>query len=115
MFDLARHCDTVSEDPACPPCLRDWINYERLPASAKLDCASYEHILWIWHHMPPLRPHLHVDPRPALYATTDTSQRVRLTMASRLGDVGITSNLQRDYGYQRRVMLAELRDFSAQP
>jgi hypothetical protein len=33
-------------------------------------------------------------------------------MASRMGDIGITSDLKADRGYQWRVDVADLKDFS---
>lgn len=53
-----------------------------------------------------------VDPK--LFATLD-GKRVRVVMASRMGDVGVTENLEAEYGYSRRVDVGELTDFSDKP
>lgn len=39
-------------------------------------------------------------------------KRVRLTMASRFGDVGISSDLRQPHGYSDRVMVRDLENFS---
>lgn len=51
---------------------------------------------------------------PALFATYE-GKRVRVVMASRFGDVGITENLSATHGYKTRVYLPDLTDFSGQP
>ena len=48
---------------------------------------------------------------PTLFADYK-GKRVRVVMASRFGDVGITSNLDAEHGYDTRVSLAELSNFS---
>lgn len=42
-------------------------------------------------------------------------KRVRVTGASRLGDVWITSNHAQDCGYERRVDVSELSRFGGRP
>lgn len=54
------------------------------------------------------------DPVPVLFADHD-GRRVRVTMASRFGDVGITTNLGGLHGYGRRVGVEDLANFSAPP
>lgn len=66
-------------------------------------------------------------PEPELYATLTTATscrddeflpkgtRVRVVMASRFGDVGITSDLTKTHGYQARVACPALTDFSTKP
>ena len=41
--------------------------------------------------------------------------RARVVMASRMGDVGITSNLDAEDGYESRVWIADLADFGEIP
>lgn len=53
------------------------------------------------------------DPAPVLFARHEGCP-VRVTMASRFGDVGISEDLDADRGYARRVAVEELTDFSAE-
>ena len=52
--------------------------------------------------------------RPRLFATYE-GERVRVTMASRFGDVGISRDLAKAHGYFKRVYLPELTDLSEAP
>lgn len=89
---LDDHCDDYIDDPAAPAVLRAYLAFARAPAHGLL--------------LP--RPH------PRLFADRD-GQRVRVTMASRLGDVGITTNLAAESGYQLRVLVRQLSNFSEEP
>jgi hypothetical protein len=63
------------------------------------------------------------EPYPKLFATYNGKEwrgvspgdRVRVVMASRLGDVGCTKDMNADSGYQVRCPVADLSDFSDQP
>lgn len=48
---------------------------------------------------------------PKLFANYK-NKRVRVVMASRFGDVGITENLTTNHGYSSRVYMDELSNFS---
>lgn len=48
---------------------------------------------------------------PKLFANYK-GERVRVTMASRFGDVGITSDLTKEHGYSTRVSVDDLSNFS---
>jgi len=48
-------------------------------------------------------------------AATHDGKRVRVVMASRFGDVGITSKLGREIGYEERVAVESLTDFAETP
>lgn len=85
-----KHCDDYIDDPTQPECLRKFLDYSRAPAHGSL----------------------RDEPKPKLFATFE-GKRVRVTMASRFGDVGITSDLSRKYGYESRVSVEQLSDFSA--
>lgn len=85
-----KHCDEYIDDESQPDCLREFVRTHRLPAVEK------KHPLVI----------IYADYRGA---------RVALTMASRFGDVGITPVLKNPNGYESRVMLAELSNFSVKP
>lgn len=87
-----RHCDEYIADDAAPPALRRFLEHARAPAHGMLQ--------------PP--------PAPALFADL-RGRRVRVVMASRLGDVGITSDLGVDVGYQTRCTVDELSNFAEVP
>ena len=53
----------------------------------------------------------HADPE-FTYRTVPAGTLVKIVMVSRLGDVGITTNLDVDTGYEARVLLEELERFS---
>ena len=86
-----RHCDDYSNDPLVPEPLRKYLAFARAPAHGAF--------------VP--------KPHPQLYADYE-GKRVRVTMASRLGDVGITKDFTRDMGYDRRVPVSQLSNFSEQ-
>jgi hypothetical protein len=85
-----KHCDDYIDDTTAPECLRAFLDYARSPAHGAL------------RH----------GPKPKLFAT-HKGKRVRVTMASRFGDVGITTKLGQEYGYEKRVAVSELSRFSA--
>lgn len=97
-----KHCDDYIDDPTQPECLRKFLTYARSPAHG-----------------------YYLDgPKPTLFATYNEPdgpggrkgkcRRVRVTMASRLGHVGITSNLERHTGYDWGVSVSDLCHFSEQ-
>jgi hypothetical protein len=83
------HCDDLWHDKALPPCVMAYLDVARAPAHGQ-------------------------GKAPPLFATYD-GKRVRVVMASRFGDVGITTNLSVQNGYEERVLLPDLTDFSATP
>lgn len=87
-----KHCDDYIDDVTQPECLRAFLDHVRSPAHGSL----------------------RDDPRPKLFADYH-GKRVRVVMASRLGDVGITSNLSAEHGYDKRVAVADLSNFGAAP
>lgn len=106
-----RHCDDYIDDPAQPECLRRFLAYNRLPAAAKYptDNESYNARMEEY-----LGCAMWRDPVPALFAD-HAGRRVRVVMASRFGDVGITTNLDAERGYVARVAVEDLSNFSATP
>ena len=84
-----RHCDDYIDDETQPECLRAFLEHARSPVHGAL----------------------RADPRPELYADHE-GERVRVVMASRFGDVGITTDLSREHGYSKRVDVAELSNFA---
>jgi hypothetical protein len=87
-----RHCDDYINDPAAPEPLRKFLARARAPAHGALE----------------------PEPYPKLFATC-AGKRVRVVMASRHGDVGITTRLDREYGYDLRVAISTLTDFAEAP
>jgi hypothetical protein len=91
-----RHCDDYIRDKTQPKALRKFLLYKRIPAYWQAD-------LWkdSWGF-------------PVLYADYN-GERVRVVMASRFGDVGITKDLTKEHGYETRVSVEELTNFSEEP
>jgi len=99
-----KHCEEYIRDKSQPKCLRKFLLYKRIPA-------AWQFTRWreAWGN-------------PKLFATykepngpggrKGKTKRVRVVMASRFGDVGITTNLERENGYQARVPVEHLTDFS---
>lgn len=92
IFSCDDDCDRYIDDPAAHPALRRYLAFARAPAHGQL--------------LP--RPH------PRLFADYE-GKRVRVTMASRLGDVGVTTDLDAELGYERRVLVRQLGNFSEDP
>ena len=87
-----KHCDDYIDDLTAPNALRKYLAFARAPAHGLL--------------LP--------KPHPQLFAD-HAGIRVRVTMASRLGDVGITTDLTADLGYTQRVGVSQLSNFSETP
>lgn len=89
------HCDDYMDDKrlraAQPECLIKFLEHARAPAHG----------------------HLLPKPWPKLFANYK-GKRVRVTMASRMGDVGITYDLNQSTGYKERCFVEHLSDFSDQ-
>jgi hypothetical protein len=88
----ARHCDEYIDDPTAPVVLRKFLAWARSPAHGAL--------------VP--------GPHPRLFAD-HADRRVRVVMASRFGDVGISSDLGRETGYETRVPIEALTNFGDAP
>jgi hypothetical protein len=105
-----KHCNDYIEDETQPQALQRFLDWATLPAICKY---------------PPLRDRAHTEallkrqgypplwdgPEPVLFADHN-GERVRVTMASRFGDVGISRDLASDSGYFARVAVDELTNFS---
>jgi hypothetical protein len=87
-----KHCDDYIDDETAPAALRAYLERARSPAHG----------------------HLSSEPYPKLFADHD-GKRVRVVMASRFGDVGITDRLDAEYGYETRVAVADLSGFGTTP
>lgn len=100
-------CDAFINDKTQPKALRKFLLFKRIPAN--WSCRWVERG---W-------------PVPVLFATLPKHRgigggykkgfRVRVTMASRFGDVGITRNLEQSHGYYDRVAVEQLTNFSEAP
>ncbi len=88
----SKHCDDYIDDVDAPACLRTFLAFSRQPAHGMLSGS----------------------PPPRLFADLGGS-RVRVVMASRMGDVGVTSKLNDEIGYEDRVMLDALANFGVDP
>lgn len=84
-----RPCDDYIDDPTAPEVLRKYLTFARAPAHGQL--------------LP--------KPHPTLFADFEGT-RVRVTTASRFGDVGITTDFDRALGYERRVAVSQLSNFA---
>lgn len=87
-----KHCDDYIDDESAPASLRAYLQRARS----------------LGHGM------LNSEPFPKLFADYEGA-RVRVVMASRLGDVGITSEHADDWTYQKRVSVEDLANFGTTP
>lgn len=90
-----KFCDEYIHDLDAPGCLRFFLLVNRMPAADQMLMRRF-------------------GVKPSLYADYK-GKRVRVTMASRLGDVGITEKLNAEDGYDIRVLVAALKNFSQSP
>lgn len=87
-----KHCDDYIDDQSQPQCLRTFLDYARSPAHGAFRDGD----------------------KPNLFADHE-GKRVRVVMASRFGDVGISYRLNEEYGYSKRVPVASLANFGVRP
>jgi hypothetical protein len=88
-----KHCDDYIDDPTQPKALRRYLRYHRWPA--------------VWQ----ARAQGLGVKEPVLFARYN-GIKVRVVMASRMGDVGITTRLDAERGYQDRVYIEDLTHFT---
>ncbi|SFM08988.1 hypothetical protein [Methylobacterium pseudosasicola] len=105
---MTKHCYDYIDDQAQPECLRRFLDYHCRPAALKYPTGreDFDRGLEERLGMPMWR-----DPVPVLFARHE-GRPVRVTMASRFGDVGITEHLDAERGYDKRVAVEDLTDFS---
>jgi hypothetical protein len=103
-----RHCDDYIDDPSQPECLRRFLDYHCRPAALKYPTgdAAFDLAIEERHGLPMWR-----DPVPTLFADCE-GERVRVTMASSFGDVGVTMDLKGTSGWDVRVPVGYLTGFS---
>lgn len=113
------HCDDLIDDPAQPECLRRFLRYHRAPAIEKTLPAHEEPELYarlIANHDGREYLGYWKDNKPAMKPVPMVAgQTVRVVMASRFGDLGITPNLKNSRGHVARLGAHELSDYSAFP
>lgn len=96
-----RHCDLYIGDPAAHPALRAYLERARGPSHGHMSDAPY--------------PKLFATYRGEAFRDLAPGARVRVVMASRMGDVGVTERLDASSGYDVRVSVESLADFSEVP
>lgn len=116
---MSIHCDDLIDDASQPECLRTYLEYNRRPAIAKnlrendeprlfatlkADTKGQSY-LGYWDTKGPV-----MQPMPM-----KAGQTVRVVMASRFGDVGITPVLKNATGYVARVPVSDLENFATAP
>lgn len=93
------HCDDILDGKSAtkyPQCVLDFLAVARSPAHG--------------YSVGGKLPELYAD-----IVIKNKVERVKIVMASRFGDVGITTNMKAEYGYDARVFLEELNSFSDKP
>lgn len=110
------HCDDLIDDESQPASLRKFLEYNRRPAIEKTLPEDQEPVLFAT-----LREartgHSYLGywsgKEPAMKKVEMVAgQKVRVVMASRFGDVGITPNLEARHGYIARLPVSALDNFS---
>ena len=96
-----KHCDDYIDDESADGFLRDFLYFHRLPAVDRGKLESDDRYMV---------PRLFAD-----YTDSGITKRVRVVMASRFGDVGITPDLKASHGYVARVAVDQLTNFSNSP
>src|SRR5688572_13948279 len=109
-----RHCEDYIDDERASLALRAFLKWQRRPAIKKTGEA------------PSLFAVLQRDLTGQRYkgywengnaamenVPLKAGQRVRVVMASRFGDVGVTPDLDAKHGYVARILVSDLDDFGA--
>lgn len=92
MKRVIKHCDDYIDDETQPQVLRTYLDRARQPAHGMTS----------------------KEPYPKLFADYKKT-RVRVTMASRFGHVGISKELEQEFGYWLCVSVADLSNFADKP
>jgi hypothetical protein len=99
--EIHRHCDDYIDDESAPRVLRNFLERARSPGHGM-------------HHAEPF-PVLFATYRGQAWNDIKPGDRIRVVMASRMGDVGITKNLAADHNYTVRCYVEALDDFAELP
>lgn len=97
-----KHCDDYIDDPTAPAPLRAFLKRARSPGHGHLESGPFPKLFATYRGE---KPWLDVNP----------GDRVRVVMASRMGDVGVTKNLEASSNYSARFAVESLTDFSETP
>ena len=100
MLNGHKHCDDYIDDPTQPEVLRKFLERARSPAHGMMLKEPFPKLFAVYNG---------VDWRGVA-----KGDRVRIVMASRLGDVGITNNLDAEH-YMARCFVDQLTDFQDTP
>lgn len=100
MDDDFKHCDEYIDDEAAPACVRAYLARAREPGHGMRGGEPF--------------PKLFATYNGAAWNGVSPGDRVRVVMASRMGDVGVTNNLEAEHGYTTRCFVSDLSDFSAE-
>lgn len=112
-----KHCEDYIDDGAAPAALRKFLEHARAPAIKQTGkrpplfaCLVRDQVARSWDgsRTDKGEPVMTPVPLPA-------GSRVRVVMASRMGDVGVTPILDAENGYMLRLPVSELDDFSDKP
>lgn len=103
-----RHCEDYIEDETAPKCLRRYLEYERSNYEYRDKLRAVEGFT---------TPVLFATPKETITHHIDGSiwakgEKIRVVMASRMGDVGISKNLTQEQGYSLRVYVDALENFT---
>lgn len=108
-----KHCDDYIDDKAQPKALRRFLRYHRWPAVWQVRAESMGVIQPVL--FATLKCHTDKERQFCKNYSVPDGSRVRVVMASRMGDVGISIHHQFDRGYQVRIDIDRLVDFSETP
>lgn len=113
-----RHCDSYIDDADAPEALRLFLRIARSPGHGSLCGGPPALFATLREDVPAYKGRIRRDASGHVIEQTETlgaGVRIRIVMASRMGDVGITTNLRAVSGYDARVQVDQLEDFSEQP
>ena len=106
-----KHCYDYIKDRTQPMPLRRYLAYHTLPAALQYE----DRIRKRFGGVPALYATLNTEVTPTEWVPhIKSGTRVRVVMASRLGDVGVTRDLGANHGYEVRVPVEVLKDFSTE-
>lgn len=107
----SKHVDDYSEDPRTPPALLAFLHVARAPAYIQI-AFGFKPVLYATVkkdiEYQDYSETMHNPPSKVIKANT----LVRVTMASFLGDLGIATRLDQENGYDTRVSVDALTDFT---
>lgn len=107
-----KHCFEYIKDKTQPMVLRKYLSFRTLPAYRQYEEKTVKRY---GGKKPQLYATINIDVEGTQhYPSYKKGTRVKVVMASRLGDVGITKKLDADSGYDLRVAVEHLTNFSGE-